>query len=125
MPAKMKLLSPKLYELDELGQVQQYSSMNNQKNDTYKYISIYRKALRNSNGMNSSRTDLKIQENDNSDYINNFAKTGMETKILDMDTGEVPPVFVKESQRASQRKNVCFEAGPERSLNDFALPVIN
>lgn len=77
----MKLLSPKLFETQELSHHSKWYTGEQPGRGTLKYIALYRKALRNSNALNSSRTDLKIEDKIN-EYDTNFIKTNYGLNLM-------------------------------------------
>lgn len=78
-PLTMKLASPKLPEIrGNLNTDSRYINQQKAK-DSLKRIGVYRKTIRNSKALNSSRTDLKIQQSN--DYDQEFLKTTHKKKF--------------------------------------------
>ena len=82
IPVKMKMLSPKVFDIKEQLSKKNFARQQQKRaKETLKYIAIYRKVIRNTKALSSSRTDLKqINTMNDSDLniqsINNWSKNG-------------------------------------------------
>ena len=124
----MKLLTPKIFEMKETVQNnRRYLAQQQKSKEAFKYIAIYRKALRNSKVLSSSRTDLKIQD-DNNEYDQDFMKTTYKQKLLksDLDTDLLPTEYshTHKSARGGKKYENMVDKSSDKPPSDYILPQI-
>lgn len=134
-PIKMKLLSPKVFEIKEQLSKKNISSHQQKRTkETLKYIAIYRKVIRNNKALSSSRTDLKhsnpMNQSDlNIKSINNWSKcsyanSGINPFVPNYDNipNSIQSDFVmehhKEHSKSSAKSKIGLPHLPKRSINE-------
>jgi hypothetical protein len=114
-PIKMNLASPKLPEINgKLNTGGRYISQQKTK-DSLKRIGVYRKVIRNSKILSSSRTDLKVQQNN--DYDQEFIKTNYKKKIAVKESDLIGEDFNHANQSARDKANTEFIPEEKRAFN--------
>lgn len=88
--------------------------------DAFKYISIYRKALRNSQDLSGSRTDLKDLDGNN-DYEQNLMKTNCDRKVdkSEFETDLLPTEHSHHNMSARDNIQILNEKESVKGKNTF------
>lgn len=123
----MKLLSPTLFEAKELINHNKCHTGDSTGMDTMKYIAVYRSSLRNSNGINSSRSDLIIQEKTN-EYDNNYIKNNygveLKKKNKEQEVDLVMTDCTHKNNSAREYMKIHAPASQEARIDQIELPKI-
>lgn len=109
---KTKILSPKLFEIKDA-----LKNKHQKTKEAFRYISIYRKALRNSRELSSSRTDLRVKEAN--DYDNEFRKTSFKPLNSEVESDLVP------TDHTHHNKSARDERIKDTKNKNCELPEIN